>query len=278
MSRKSRGQLRQDIKDLKRQNKRLAQRNQELEAQASELQLEVAELQAEVAEERLQLQEARDDLEELEFFLESADPPSRPTTSDDTRNQRLEYLNNVMLAEDITDFSALTQEHAMRILDKTATLPDDEVDSDAKQLGCRLAALAPGHRYGYLKKNLRKTHGLDGILIGMNLWLHQVAAVAAGMGELLGKCKRRGKNSYQVSHLCHRTNCFEPSHLIIETSSDNMQRNNCARHFEIMVGSTTIHPCPHGATLASRLKCILPARRLAVGSYYTRGVDFKHTY
>jgi hypothetical protein len=38
---------------------------------------------------------------------------------------------------------------------------------------------------------------------------------------------RTGSEPTEVSHLCHRHQCCEPSHLVIETSKQNHSRKNC---------------------------------------------------
>jgi len=59
----------------------------------------------------------------------------------------------------------------------------------------------------------------------------------------------------QVSHLCHNPQCWDPAHLLLESSVNNLARNICVGHKWITCPCScnfTFNPCPHNP------QCILP--------------------
>lgn len=64
-------------------------------------------------------------------------------------------------------------------------------------------------------------------------YIHHLALLAADRGAELGQVFI-GRNPdqvftdrKQVSHLCHNPICFNEEHLIVETASENLERNMC---------------------------------------------------
>ncbi|KAK9243106.1 hypothetical protein V1506DRAFT_555654 [Lipomyces tetrasporus] len=71
---------------------------------------------------------------------------------------------------------------------------------------------------------------------------------------------------FDVSHLCHNGKCFNPEHIIVESTTNNLRRRSCNGHKVITYGHFTYHPCPHGGVEKMR-KCILPTLRLEAGHH-----------
>jgi hypothetical protein len=55
-------------------------------------------------------------------------------------------------------------------------------------------------------------------------------------------------NSYQVSHLCGDSRCFDPYHVVIEGQGINIRRNWCINRSRL---GDSEHACPHGAMFRS---------------------------
>lgn len=127
-------------------------------------------------------------------------------------------------------------------------LPRAVVDEST---GCWLSTNAPSHEKGYVKQNLRNTTYyapvLDARKLGINPYVHQLAAVASGQGDLLPLTSptRPEDERFECSHLCHRHNCFNPAHVLVEPRWLNLARNACRGRFCIRVGGTIVNPCPH---------------------------------
>ncbi|KAK9493432.1 zinc-binding loop region of homing endonuclease-domain-containing protein [Lipomyces doorenjongii] len=122
-------------------------------------------------------------------------------------------------------------------------------------LGCWESDLK-GRRLGYVHvSSLYRS-------LGVSPSLHQLAVIATNRGdELMMTMDRSGRSRFDVSHLCHNGKCFNPKHLIVESSTNNLRRRSCNGHKVITYGNFTYHPCPHDEV--DKMKCILPfaARR-----------------
>ncbi|KAK9343354.1 zinc-binding loop region of homing endonuclease-domain-containing protein, partial [Lipomyces starkeyi] len=70
-----------------------------------------------------------------------------------------------------------------------------------------------------------------------------------------------GQSNYDISHLCHNGNCFNPEHLIVESSTNNLRRRICNGQKVLVHSEFSYHPCPHGRIEKLR-KCILPLHYL----------------
>ncbi|KAK9348037.1 hypothetical protein V1522DRAFT_347391, partial [Lipomyces starkeyi] len=53
-------------------------------------------------------------------------------------------------------------------------------------------------------------------------------------------------NIYHRSHLFYNGKCFNPEHLVVESSRNNKKRNSCHGHKIIVHKGLTYHPCSHG--------------------------------
>lgn len=58
------------------------------------------------------------------------------------------------------------------------------------------------------------------------------------------KTRRQPSSRQVVSHLCHRKNCINPDHLVIESIVDNNARMKCPRGFQDDRG-VVWNLCPH---------------------------------
>ncbi|KAK9242183.1 zinc-binding loop region of homing endonuclease-domain-containing protein, partial [Lipomyces tetrasporus] len=85
--------------------------------------------------------------------------------------------------------------------------------------------------------------------------VHQVALVAYNRRDELEATL--GQSNYDISHLCHNGNCFNPEHLIVESSTNNLRRRICNGQKVLVHSEFSYHPCPHGRIEKLR-KCILP--------------------
>lgn len=136
------------------------------------------------------------------------------------------------------------------------------------ELGCWLSEKEPSHDAGYTKMNLRNTlrPGGSGVLIGCQPWLHQLAVIAGGRGACL---LNTTDGSHEVSHRCHNARCFNPDHVVVETSTLNHLRSSCrgAYILECACCGTVFNPCRHACS-EHHLECILPRRVLEGGRYH----------
>ncbi|KAK9257538.1 zinc-binding loop region of homing endonuclease-domain-containing protein, partial [Lipomyces tetrasporus] len=79
--------------------------------------------------------------------------------------------------------------------------------------------------------------------------------------ELKMTLGRRGRSTYDISHLCHNSKCFNPEHLIVESGTNNRRRKICNGQKILVHDGFSYHPCPHGKVEKLR-KCILPLHHL----------------
>ena len=122
---------------------------------------------------------------------------------------------------------------------------------------CWKPSTSPTHVGGYCRVSTRKIPipGTDRKRRKMNVYLHHLTLIAAGRAHELRRLYKRG---YQVSHLCHKTWCFNPEHLVVESARRNNARNSCKGNYVISHGDMTWNPCPHGRshiTLAGSIAC-----------------------
>ncbi|KAK9372074.1 zinc-binding loop region of homing endonuclease-domain-containing protein, partial [Lipomyces chichibuensis] len=89
--------------------------------------------------------------------------------------------------------------------------------------------------------------------------VHQVALVADNRRHEVEATL--GQSNYDISHLCHNPKCFNPEHLIVESSSNNQRRKICNGQKILVHSGFSYHPCPHGRVEKLR-KCILPLHHL----------------
>ncbi|KAK9481776.1 zinc-binding loop region of homing endonuclease-domain-containing protein [Lipomyces starkeyi] len=127
-------------------------------------------------------------------------------------------------------------------------------------LGCWVSTLKPD-TMGYCRAKLRK--------LQCRPFLHQLALIADNRAVELETTL--GSNSFDVSHLCHNSKCFNPGHLIVESRQNNLRRRTCVGHKVVLYGSFECHPCRHGEVEKMR-KCILPLLRLGAGHHVNGSV------
>ncbi|KAK9359472.1 zinc-binding loop region of homing endonuclease-domain-containing protein [Lipomyces starkeyi] len=128
-------------------------------------------------------------------------------------------------------------------------------------LGCWESNLKPD-KGGYCRIDLRK-------LLHVRLWTHQLALIADNRGAELKMTL--GSNSFDVSHICNNSKCFNPGHLIVESRQNNTRRRTCVGHKVILYGDFEYNPCRHGEIQKMR-KCILPLLRLGPGHHVNDSV------
>ncbi|KAK9246401.1 zinc-binding loop region of homing endonuclease-domain-containing protein [Lipomyces tetrasporus] len=92
-----------------------------------------------------------------------------------------------------------------------------------------------------------------------SLKLHQIALIADNRRDELNATL--GDSGYDISHLCHNGKCFNPAHLIAESSVNNQRRKICSGQRILIHDGFSYHPCPHGR-VEKLCKCILPLHRL----------------
>ncbi|KAK9483444.1 zinc-binding loop region of homing endonuclease-domain-containing protein [Lipomyces starkeyi] len=104
--------------------------------------------------------------------------------------------------------------------------------------------------------------------LGVRPFLHQLAVIATSRGDELKTTLDRSSwpRRFDVSHLCHNGKCFNPEHLIVESTTNNLRRRSCNGQKVISYGNFTYHPCPHDGVEEMR-KCILPTLRLEAGHH-----------
>ncbi|KAK9311663.1 zinc-binding loop region of homing endonuclease-domain-containing protein [Lipomyces starkeyi] len=64
--------------------------------------------------------------------------------------------------------------------------------------------------------------------------MYQIAFITTNRGDELKTTL--GRSSYDVSHLCHDSKCFNPDHLVVESKKNNLRRRVCNGHKVIIYG------------------------------------------
>lgn len=191
-------------------------------------------------------------------------PVSRPPTTASVQRLRAE-MDRVMEQEasfittssDVETARGLPRDWLQQFLNGM------RVDKNEHPLGCWFSGNRPSHK-SYVKVNLRNTkHPLDDRrMIGIQMFVHQLAIIADGRGNQLG-LTTVGQGS-EVSHLCHNGACFNPGHLVVEPRELNQARNACQRRRVVRCADgTVLHPCSHWTwTGGSARECILPSTEI----------------
>nr|ADY86113.1 putative homing endonuclease [Cordyceps farinosa]BAB86285.1 putative homing endonuclease [Beauveria bassiana]BAE46602.1 putative homing endonuclease [Beauveria bassiana] len=81
-------------------------------------------------------------------------------------------------------------------------------------------------------------------------YYHHLAVVAKREGAtlLLVLPGRKDSNgiAYEVSHLCHNGQCFNPDHCVVEPRHENHRRNECQNRYILnLPGGKKVDLCPH---------------------------------
>jgi hypothetical protein len=220
--------------------------------------------------------------QQLQAALNPVPPGSanRPRTSDSIQQQRFDM--QAVLDEEFPDLGD-TSVTVESIWDLDPAWVRSRLNVDRQNaaenelrkwatLGCWMGPIDNNHPYGYTKVNLRNTtHPTrqPRTMIGCQPFRHQLAVVAAGLGQNL--LRTSGKMATDdVSHLCHNHRCFNPDHVIVESKGMNQRRGTCVGQWIVKFrGSGTIYnPCVHDGE-EHRRGCLLPRMELLNGqSYY----------
>ncbi len=122
-------------------------------------------------------------------------------------------------------------------------------------LGCWFPSQESGHPRGYTRVNWRNSVAPNGARIGVNPYLHQLAAVARGLGSRLLLAQQHG--THHVSHLCHNTACMNPGHVTVESSQKNQSRKPCNGAVKLRFpDGSLVNPCKCGSDGSP--DCVLP--------------------
>ncbi|KAK9489249.1 zinc-binding loop region of homing endonuclease-domain-containing protein, partial [Lipomyces doorenjongii] len=146
--------------------------------------------------------------------------------------------NDTDAATAANKFDHITPTRAQELINRYRTLTTD--------LGCWQSNLKRTNGY-YCRLNLRNLN---------RPFLHQLALIADNRGAEL-KRTLSVRNYRSVTHLCHNGQCFNPQHLIVESTSDNNKRKACKGNAILVREGITYHPCVHGGVNEMH-KCILP--------------------
>ena len=147
----------------------------------------------------------------------NAPVPDIPTTPDYKLELRNAFKEQLMETDPSPDspYMLLTRQHAQQIIgqDKQrVTGPFDCWEGDFRS------------NERYVKKNLRNTKsqvpGRTTYNINHQFYMHHIALIADGRLAELERAHRKSGND--VSHLCHNTRCFNPKHLVVESSTLNI--------------------------------------------------------
>jgi hypothetical protein len=87
----------------------------------------------------------------------------------------------------------------------------------------------------------------------LQVYVHHLVIVAT----LKGDTSQFANNNYEVSHLCHNTDCINAEHVRLESKELNADRNRCNGQSWITCPcgcEHTFNPCKHEP------QCILPGR------------------
>jgi Zinc-binding loop region of homing endonuclease len=180
---------------------------------------------------------------------------SSQSTTASNRNRRQQFINSLIVVNnDTNELQQIAPIKARQLI--------NSYNSITTILGCWQSKLKASHRNGYTRVNLRNTFTEDNRKLNVQPYLHQLALIATDRLDQLSATL--GNSRYQISHLCHNGKCFNPDHLVVESSRNNKKRNSCQGHQIIVHKEMTYHPCAHGRVEARR-KCILPVLYLQDG-------------
>lgn len=191
----------------------------------------------------------------------------RPVTSHGSRVLREGFLDTLQQFSD-RGISKPVQNAILQITQEQAQSLIDEYCRETRS-GCRISRLTASERYSYVNLNRSTYRRSDGSRFpDGKYYLHHIAILLKRRSRTLlrsvyATSGTSSKDMLQVSHLCHRSHCLNPDHLVVEPMDDNLNRNRC-QHQQIIdynpgVGQRVIlHPCPHRATTRLKTECILP--------------------
>lgn len=201
-------------------------------------------------------------------------PQARPATTESVAmlRQLQEQAMDVALEETLentsTTINSIKDLDPVWVLDRLISKRNlvVEQETDAGSLGCWFSNNVPSSEYGYVKFKLTIPNagaGSAGEGRKINAFGHQWAIVASGAGHMLPLTTKEGTaaEKYHVSHLCHRSNCFRPSHVVVETALKNQSRKGCGHTTRVVLRTgSRIDPCPCDADGSNF--CILPTMEL----------------
>ena len=143
--------------------------------------------------------------------------------------------NTSMAAPHVTAESiANTREESIKIATDTlnrvrASFPPTQATRDAAFDSCEVTSKVSSHANGYIKA--KPSLPPPAPAQRNEIYLHQLALVAAGRGDELATCwdgSGTGKmTGREVSHRCHVPGCFQEKHILVEDEPVNKKRNYC---------------------------------------------------
>lgn len=137
---------------------------------------------------------------------------------------------------------------------------------DVTALNCYRPRLKISAVDKYPHVNLSKKSDLTARPPSGKYYLHHIAFLLSSDGREWLPRMQRSNNTFNISHLCHNTWCFNPSHLAIETRTDNLCRSQCQRHKAALINTKyerfLLHPCPH--VHDTGLTCVLPKAEITI--------------
>ncbi|KAK9371928.1 zinc-binding loop region of homing endonuclease-domain-containing protein [Lipomyces chichibuensis] len=172
---------------------------------------------------------------------------SQSTTASD-RDRREQFIDGLAAVNcDANALDRITPVMALKLINSYRHITTN--------IGCWQARLR-GDKDGHIRITVKRIFGEH------HPFLHQIALIATDRrGQLTATL---GSRRYDVSHLCHNARCFNPEHLIVESSRHNQERRTCNGHKIIVHEGLIYHPCSHGRVEAMH-KCILPVVHLQDG-------------
>lgn len=207
---------------------------------------------------------------------------SRPLTDHSVQERRFqwqaqmdqEFIGQPEASATIERIWGLDPAWVTRLLRRQRDADMEQRSPRGQLLGCWMSSDRAAHPYGYTKINLRNTRmpGTN-VDIGVQPYRHQLAVVAAGLGQNLVRTTRDNSTD-EVSHLCGNHRCFNPDHIVVEPREMNRKRWACGGAWIVRTADGTVYnPCPHRAEPPWR-ECILPRRHLpAAGGYYQNSAE-----
>lgn len=181
-----------------------------------------------------------DDDEEISLYSPSSVPASEPIPSSQITNEGEAFLHPQSRVKGLSEMRALlalSPEVCRGILDDLSCTIDG---------WCRLANIKPNKSNGYPQVSWR---GMNHVAVAgeIALWAR---------GEMKpykphGNIHPVEDQVFQISHLCGKSRCVVPEHVVVETAQENNSRKGCApwvdcsEHCSLCRGRKVIWRCPH---------------------------------
>lgn len=157
--------------------------------------------------------------------------------------------------------------HAQRLYAEHVHDPGSFEESSFNASRC-IPSRSHNNKDKYSKINTRKSRSEKdgGGKLAHSIYSHHLGLLVVSRGEELAKViySRRdpAATTYQVSHLCHRTECCNPRHLVVEPEHINKERNACRGSIRMTFRGETIADQCQKSGHADREPCIVETTRL----------------